>query len=150
MTGRAGLRAVALALLAAAMSVSPGSARMYDPPAAQSEVVGPRTGLICVWAIYAAMAEVGRKCGVARNAPFEAELARSVSRMEDYARRQSPEGAAAMADYRARQIDGGAEICVPDGLTMYRQMAQASPDAVRDAADRLLASSPPVEWGTCL
>jgi len=148
--GRTGLRAVAVALLAAAMTVSPGSARIADPPAGESQLAATNAGLICLWAIYATMAEVGRRCGVDRNPPFEAALERSVSRMEDYARQRSAEGAAMMADYRAHQIDGTAQICVPDARVMYRQMALASPEAVRDAADSLLPSSPPVEWGTCL
>ena len=149
MARRAGLRATALALLAAAMAVSPGSARIADPPAAEPQEVG-RAGLICVWAINASMVEVGRRCGGPRNAPFQAELERSVARIEDYARRQSRERAASMADYRARLIVGDAHLCHPDALDMYRHMGRAAPEALRGETDRLLASSPAIEWGACL
>lgn len=150
MAGRAGLRGIALVLLAAAMTAAPGSARIADPPATEPQVAGGRVGLICLWAIHATMAEVGKRCDLARNAPVEAELERSASRIEDYARRQSPAGAALMASYRARQIDGDARLCEPDALTMYRLVTQTTPETVRDETDRLLASSPRVEWGDCL
>ena len=150
MAGRAGRRGVALALLATAVTVSPGSARMNDPPAAEPRIVGGRAGLVCIWAIYATLLEVGKRCGGARNDPFEAELERSVSRLEDHARRRSPAGAALMADYRARRIDGDAQLCHSDALGMYAQMARVAPEAVRGETDRMLASSPPVEWGSCL
>jgi hypothetical protein len=150
MAGRAGFTLVFLGLLAAAMTAWPGRARTADPPAAESDVVGGGAGLICLWAIFATMAEVGRRCDVPRNAPFEAELERSASRLENYARRRAPAEAAFMADYRARQIDGDAQLCSPDALAMYGQMARARPAALRGEADRLLASSPPVAWGSCL
>lgn len=152
MTGRAGLRGGGLALLAAAMTVSPGSARIADPPAAEQEGLG-RAGLLCVWAVNASLVEVGRRCGGPRNAPFQAELERSVSRLEDYARRHSTEGAALMAEYRARAIVGDAQLCGSDMLELYQQVSERAPGApgtLLGETDRLLASSPPVEWGTCL
>jgi hypothetical protein len=149
--GRAGSRGAFLVLLAAAMAVSPGSARIADPPVAAARE-GPRgnAGLICLWGIYAAMVEVGKRCDVARNAAFEAALEGSISSLEDYARLRSPEGAAFMAAYRTHQIEGRARICDPDALRMYEGMSRAPPRAVRREADRLLESSPPVEWGACL
>jgi hypothetical protein len=137
-------------MLAAAMTASSGSARMTDPPAAEPAIVGGRAGLICVWAIYATMSEVAKRCGGASNAPFEAELERSISRLEDYARRRSPAGAVLMSDYRTRHIAGDAQLCHSDALEMHAQMARVAPEAVRGETDRMLASSPPVEWGSCL
>ena len=55
-----------------------------------------------------------------------------------------------MADYRARLIVGAAQLCHPDALDMYRHMSRAAPEALRGETDRLLASSPAVEWGACL
>ncbi|HYI49288.1 MAG TPA: hypothetical protein VEX35_12575 [Allosphingosinicella sp.] len=152
MMGGTGPRIAALALLAAAMAVSPGSARIADPPAREQQVVG-RAGLLCVWAVNASLVEVGRRCAGARNAPFQAELERSVSRLEDYTRRHSTEGAALMAEYRARQIVGDAQLCHPDTLELYQQASEGAAGALGallGETDRLLASSPPVEWGTCL
>lgn len=144
-------RRTALALLAAAMTVSPGAAHIADPPAA-----GPperplgSAGLICVWAIYATVAEVGKRCGVARNAPLEAALASSVARIEAYARRRSRAGTEFMAGYRARAIEGDRRLCHSEALRMYEDVAGVRPEAVSGEADRLLATSPPVEWGSCL
>ena len=55
-----------------------------------------------------------------------------------------------MADYRAGQIEGEAQLCHADATGMYAQMTRTTPEAVRGETDRLLASSPRVEWGTCL
>lgn len=134
-------------MLTAAAGVS--GAQTPETPVGR-ELAGPRTGLICVWAIYATMLEVSRRCEAPRNAAFEAELARSVSQMEEYAERQSQAGANVMASYRARQIEHDAGICHPDALAMYTHMARTPPEAMRSETARLLASSPPVEWGTCL
>lgn len=150
MAGRAGPVMAVVALLAAAAAAWPGRTRPADPPAPESQVVAGRPGLLCLWAIYATVAEVGRRCGGARNAPLEAELDRTVLRLEDYARRRAPEQAAFMADYRARQIEADAQLCTADALAFYGEIARATPEALRDDTDRLLGSSPPVEWGACL
>jgi len=150
MAGRAGPATVVAALLAIAAAAWPGRARPADPPAAESQVVPGRPGLLCLWAIYATVAEVGRSCGGARNAPLEAELGRTVLRLEDYARRQAPEQAVFMADYRARRIEADAQLCTADALALSGEIARATPTALRGDTDRLLGSSPPVEWGACL
>jgi hypothetical protein len=147
---RVGSRHAALLILAAGMSAAPGSARLAEPPAVGQELAGSGTGLVCRWAIYASMLEVGRQCGINRDTAIEAEFARSVSAMEAYARRRSPEGAAMMDSYRARQIDRGRMLCHADALDMYRHIASVDPRDVRADTDRFLAASPPVEWGDCL
>lgn len=138
-----------LLLAMAVIAAGPGSAQMAEPPPGQ-QIWSPSTGLICIWAIEASLLEVGRRCDGPRNLAFEAELAESVTRIEDYARRQSPQTAAFMADYRARLIEQDAEACNVDALGMYRAMSSISPDRLRGEMEELLASSPPVEWGTCL
>ena len=137
-------------LTLAAMTASPGSAGVMEPPPVGQEITGGDAGFICIWGVYASMLEVGRQCRVQRIPAYEAELARSVSLMEDYARRRSPEGASHMADYRARQIDGEQRLCHADAEGMYRDLSRADPQLIRADTDRFLASSPPVEWGTCL
>jgi hypothetical protein len=144
------VRPLVLLTLAAAMTASPGSAGVTEPPPVGREMAGRDTGLICIWGIYASMLEVGRQCEVSRNAAVEAELARSVSLLEDYSRRRSPEGAAHMAAYRARQIDGERRLCHADPIRMYEEFSRVDPALIRRETEGLLAASPPVEWGTCL
>ncbi len=151
------MRALVLILLAGAMN-APGSTNPTDPPDTAAphpgllgrEAAGSDTGLICVWAIHATVLQVGRQCSVSRSAAVETELARGVAAMEAYARRQSPQGAVVMDRYRATQIDHQAGLCHADPIEMYRQVSQVPPEVIRGETERLLATSPPVEWGTCL
>lgn len=136
-------------LVAVALAGAPETAHRAEPPSV-APIWAPTTGLICIWGIEATLLEVGRRCGGPRNIAFDAALADSVSRIEDYARRQSPREAAFMADYRAHQIEHDAEICNADALGMYRDMSTVPAETLRAETDRLLASSPRVEWGACL
>ena len=113
-----------------------------DPaPAAHGE------GLICVWAIYSNLLEIGRRCGVTPSPAFQAELEGSVSRMEAYARRQSPARAADMAGFRRREIVGDTRLCDADAVGTYHELSRTDPARVRQDVDEMLARSPPVEWG---
>ena len=142
-------RAFLLAALAGSVIAATGNVGVADPSPAEAEPEQGRAGFICLWAIYATMAEVGRRCAGAGNAAADAELERAAARLEDYARRHSPAGAAVMARYRASQIEGHAGICGADALQMHEHIARAAPANLSREIDRLLASSPPVEWGTC-
>jgi hypothetical protein len=70
----------------------PGGARIADPPAPVArEQPWRTTGLVCIWAIYATLTEVEKRCGVARNLPVEAALAM-------YADMPAPEAVRGTAD----------------------------------------------------
>ncbi len=138
-------------IAALAMISAPGAAQVENPPIVMHGAAGSGTGLICDWAIQATVLETGRRCPGPRDARMEEALAYSVERIEDYARRQSPQGAALMASYRARQIENDARRCDAVALHFYADAAsRVSPEQLRRDTDRLLATSPPVEWGTCL
>lgn len=147
----AGTVGIATAAVSSALVVDPLVNRAYEIDVNMSPTRrAPHAGLICTWAIAASMVEVGRQCGVQRNAAFETEVARTVSLIEDYVRQRSPEGVGNMADYRARHIDGDRRLCHADPITMYQQLSRADPQMIREDIDRFLATSPPVEWGDCL
>ena len=143
------MRRLVLSALIVAATAAIGCTRVADP-APVVQAAAPGTGLICIWAIQATLLEVGKSCDGPRNLAFEAELARSVSRIEGYALRQSPGGAGGMANYRMQRLERDAAACEPDALEMYREMSRTPPETLRAETERLLASSPAVEWGTCL
>lgn len=154
--GRLGVAAMATIFTAGA------GAHMVAPPADRPDIntfnvegeeagAAPNVGLICVWAINASMLEVGRRCGVTANPALLGELERSVSRMEDYARRQSPARAADMAAYREREITGDTQLCSSDIVAGYNSVTEQDIARIRQDTDALLARSPAVEWGdTCV
>lgn len=150
-----GGRLLAVAAASAAFTAAAG-ARMATPPAGAPELNTveinppppvPREGLICVWAIYANILEIGRRCGVTPNPAFQAELEGSVARMEAYARRQSPARAADMAVWRQREIVGDTRLCDADAVRSYDEFARLDLARVRQDVDEMLARSPPVDWG---
>ena len=114
----------------------------------------PRVGLICVWAIYASLAEIGRRCGVAPRPAAQAALDSAVSRMEAYARTRSPDAAAGMERYKQRDIIGDPRLCSSDMVDAFRRAPRDVDTGIAQAhreIDELLAQSPPVEWGdTCV
>ena len=105
----------------------------------------PPEGLFCPWAVHANLLEVGRRCGVAANPAAQAELERSVSRMEAYARLQSPARAAYMARYRQREIVGDPRLCSAEAVAFYNEMSQIEPARIRQDTDALLAQSPSLD-----
>jgi hypothetical protein len=151
MAGRAGLKAVALILLAGAMSASPGSARMTHPhPAPAADAPAPRTGLTCVWTMLRTSAAVGRRCGVREIPGLLDTLDHNISRMEEHARETAPAVLAQMGE-RARQLDGQpvAQLCTADARSSYAEMEQGEPEALRDLTDQVIAEPGPPEWGAC-
>ncbi|HYD13719.1 MAG TPA: hypothetical protein VEC11_12800 [Allosphingosinicella sp.] len=150
-----GARLLIVAAAAGALTATAG-ARMIAPPGNESEAdrlelntagdnspsPSQREGLLCPWAIHANMLEVGRRCGVTANPAFQAELERSVSLMEAYARRQSPARAAEMAAWVQREVNGDARLCDPEMVAAYSELGPAELARLRQDTDNLLAGSP--------
>jgi len=151
MAGHAGLKGIALILLAGAMTASPGSARIADPPTPAPESPEPRTGLTCTWTMLRTSVAVGRRCRVTPNPGLQGTLEHSVSRLEDHVRETAPAFLAQLEQHR-RQIDGQstAQLCAGDAVSFYNEMATGEPEALRDLTDQMIASPGPPEWGACL
>lgn len=152
MAGRAGLKAVALILLAGAMSATPGSAGTTHPHPATpaADTPAPRTGLTCVWTMLRTSAAVGRRCGVAEIPGLLDTLDHNISRMEDHARETAPAVFAQMGE-RRRLLDGqpAAQICTAEARSSYEEMREGEPEALRDLTDQVIAEPGPPEWGDC-
>jgi hypothetical protein len=136
-------------LLAGAMTGASGSASIAEPPATAQSPQG-RTDLTCAWTMFRTAAEVGSRCGVPRNAGFQAELEDSVSRIETRARQSAPAVRAQMA-VRGRRIAGTAlvRLCTRAAMIAYRDMTQGEPEAMRDETDRVIALPGRPQWGVC-
>lgn len=151
MAGRAGLKAVALILLAGAMNAAPGSARMAHPhPAPALESAQPRTGLTCVWTMLRTSAAVGRRCGVREIPGLLGTLDHNISRMEEHVRGTAPAMFGQMGE-RVRQLDGQpvAQLCTAEARSSYEEMRDGEPEALRDLTDQVIAEPGPPEWGAC-
>jgi len=95
------VRQAASALLACALSVA-GAARepaAEAPPDPAAERPAGE-GVLCMMAIANAMAEVGRRCRPGEDPEFQAELARSIARFDDYVQRNAPATPADLAAFR--------------------------------------------------
>jgi len=155
---RTGMRLLVVAATVAALTAAAG-ARMVAPPGNESEAdraglntVGDNPappvqgeGLLCPWAIHASLLEVGRRCGVTANPAFQAELERSVSLMEAYARRQSPARAAEMAAWVRREVNGDARLCDAEMVATYNGLGPSELARLRQDTDNLLAGSPSLD-----
>ena len=155
---RTGAHLLIVAAAASALTATAG-AYMVSPPSNGSEAsrlghntvggsLAPPTqseGLLCPWAIHAYMLEIGRRCGVTANPAIQAELERSVSLMEAYARRQSPARAAEMAAWVQREFNASAPLCTAESVTSYNELGPTELAELRRDTDRLLAGPPSLD-----
>ena len=155
---------LALAAMAAIFTAGAG-ARIAAPPTDRPDIntfnvegeepgPAPNVGLVCTWAIYASIAEIGRRCGVTADPAALVATDREVARMEAYARTRSPKGAAFMERYKQSHIIGDPQLCRSDMVLAFRGAPRDATAAIAQARrdlDALLARSPPVDWGdTCV
>ena len=138
------------------MSTTTGAALAYgihrptEPPPA---TIAASTGVICMMAIFNAVAEVGRQCFSGQDPEFQAELRRTVDQIDQYVLRNSPATPADLERFKREQANIGepqAAVCQPEMIGMYRDMANLGAARLRSEADALLARPGPPEWGDCL
>lgn len=104
-------------------------------------------------AISSAMAEVGRRCMGGRNMFLQAELERSLERLEDFTLRNSDTTPQELARFRRQQGSAGepeAALCEGDALRMYERFEREGPDDLRELTDRHVARPGAPTWGDCL
>ena len=140
----------ALSLLGA---VSCGTRPDATPKMAAARERPAGEGVICAMGIYNAVAEVGRRCFPGRDAEFQAELGRTVSRIDDYVLANSGWTSEDLARFKREQSHVGEPepiVCSEEMKGFYGHMAATSVETVRTEIDRLLARPGPPTWGTCL
>jgi hypothetical protein len=157
---KTGARLVAVATVAAILTATAGGhvlAQTEAAPEANAVEAAPaeaHVGLVCMWALYATIAEIGRRCGVTADPAALTATDREVARMEAYARTQSPGAAAFMERYKQSHIIGNPQLCSSDLVIAFRGAPRDASEAIAKARrdiDALLARSPPVDVGdTCV
>ena len=140
----------ALALLTSSADHQRASAQVNDrtPP--------PGEGVLCAWAIYAAIATVGQKCHPGEDPEFQSALGRTIARFDAYVLANStPSATPAWIDAFKRQQGSQdtptAALCAnKDAENMYQALLKAGANEIRKSTDELLARPGNPEWGTCL
>jgi hypothetical protein len=151
-----GLRHIpAFALALACVSSSVSAFTSPDPanilPERQARPAGE--GVICLWGITNAAAEIGRRCRPGQSSAFQAELERSVGRVDAYVLRNSPATAEDIARFKREQglsETPQAQLCTGELIAFYDHLAARGPEALRSEVDRLLSRPGPPTWGDCL
>jgi hypothetical protein len=141
--------------LALALSSSLSAYTEPDPPTIMPErrVRPAGEGVICLWALTSAAAEIGRLCRPGRNPAFQAELERSVSRFDDYVLSNSHVTAEDVASFKREQGFAGAsesQVCTGEHPAFYDLLAARGAEALRSEVDQLLSRPGTPTWGDCL
>lgn len=122
---------------------------------AQPPEVPPGEGVICAWAIMAAMNEVGRRCYPGQHADVQATLRDALTRIDAYvvANATPPPTQDQIDDFKRRQGSSDAthdQVCRGDADQMYLHFVEQGAEAIRAYIDPLLARPGEPRWGTCL
>ena len=136
---------IALALTLLALACAPAQAA--DPPQPPAG-----EGVLCVWAIYAATSEVGRRCFPNDAPEFQAELKSYLARIDAYVAKNSKMTPGEIEKFKRQQglMDAPREtVCRGDGVIMYQKMKLGGGASLRQAADKMLARAGEPTWGTC-
>jgi hypothetical protein len=147
-----GFRAMAAAL-AALGAGAPAGAPDVPPQAAAGRESPPGEGVICAAGLYAAAAEVGRRCLAAADPAIQAELDAAVARFDAYLLADPEWDRAALDRFKREQALVGAptaELCASDAVMIYRGLAEAGADNLSLSSRQLVARRGRPTWGDCL
>jgi hypothetical protein len=157
---RAAGRLLAMFAMAAIMTAAIARAGLADRPGNALEgnnlsapaVRPPETGLLCIWALTNAVAEVGRRCRTGQNPAMQAELESALTRMEARVRQSGIREDLIAAFRREQGLSGAsdAQICAGDASGMYEHFVRAGPEWLRAETDRAIAQPGLPQWGDCL
>jgi hypothetical protein len=136
------------------VSTSAGFLNAEPPPARPQEarIPAPGEGVLCLWALTSAAAEIGRQCRVGQNPAFQAELERSVDRFDHYVLANGLTAEEVAQFKRQQGLSGapGGQACTGDLISFYDHMAAGGPEALRSAVDGLISRPGRPSWGDCL
>jgi hypothetical protein len=121
-------------------------------PIAQDAQPPAGEGVLCAWAIYIAIEEVGRRCFPGQNPALQARLTAANERIERYVRDNSAITDEAVASFRRQMGEADmpdAAFCKGDFVDMYGR-SKGKELARTDDLDKLLARPGEPKWGTCV
>jgi hypothetical protein len=142
-----------LALVAAVLGLAFGGAQAAPPTRTPERTPPPGEGVVCAWAIYAVVAEIGARCFPGDAPEFQAELNRSVGRIDAYVLKNSKMTPEDVARFKRDQGHVGYPkelICQGDGLQLYQALKSGGAARLRSATDAAVARPGEPTWGTCL
>lgn len=111
--------------------------------------------MICAWAIYTVMNEVGPRCHPGEDAAIQAEVARAVEKIDAYVLANlTPTPTREDLDaFKRKQGHVGApaeQLCTGSAEEMYEALVAQGPAPIRQSVDELLERPGEPTWGTCL
>lgn len=126
---------------------------MAQAPSGKERIAPPGEGVICAWAIYSLLDEVGSRCFPGRDPAHQAELKRSVAQLDSYVARNAKDlSADEVAKFKRDQARVGAPkelLCRGDPLMMYEAFRDQDPAELRRSVDAVVARDGAPTWGTC-
>ena len=130
-----------VSVVIAAAASSAVLAQNGAPPPADLSGKG---AVLCAWGIYEAARAAGRECFNGQDGAFQAELDRSLGRIDRFILANSSQHlTAAQLDERRRQglqqLHQGGDICKGDAVGVYVAMRTQGADALKASTDNLLS-----------
>ena len=145
-------------LVVVLVSASFAAVLLAQPPAfarTEPETPPPGEGVICAWAIYSAMAEVGSRCHPGEDVEVQKELTRAVASIDAYVIANStpaptPEQIEGFKRSQGSVGDTKAQLCRGDMDELYGAIAAQGAPEIRRFIDELVARPGPPTWGDCI
>jgi hypothetical protein len=148
-----GFKTMVAAALAALGATAPAGAPELPSQAAVGRDSPPGEGVICAAGLYAAAAEVGRRCLAHPDPAVQAELDAAVARFDAYMLADPDWNRAALDRFKREQALVGspaAELCASDAVMIYRGLAEAGAESLRISSQQLVSRPGRPTWGDCL
>jgi hypothetical protein len=143
-----------LAAMAALVAAAPrGAESDAELIARAAREPPPGEGAICALALFAAAAEVGRRCFPDERPALQAELDRASARLDAFVLANSRTSRAELDELKRKQALVGApqaELCASDAMMIYRAFAAQGADALKADSEKLVTRPGPATWGDCL
>jgi hypothetical protein len=138
------------ALSLAALLVGPASVAGGQTP--DKAEPPPGEGVMCALAIYGVVEQVGRRCFPGQDASMQAEIGRSVTKLDRYVLANGWT-AKDLARFKRDQtwVDEPTDkLCKGDPADLYRAMTATDPAELRAGVDAQVSRPGKPSWGDCL
>jgi hypothetical protein len=138
------------ALTLAALLVGPASIAGGQTP--DTAATPPGQGVMCAVAIYGLADQVGRRCFPGQDAAMQAEIGRTVAKLDGYVLTNgwTAEDLAHFKREQAWVDEPRDKLCKGDPVGLYRGMAATNPAELRASVDALVSRPGKPTWGDCL
>jgi hypothetical protein len=123
-----------------------------DAPSQAARRLPPGEGIFCALAIYSVAREVGRQCFPGEDPEYQAELGRSVAKLDAFVLRNSKTTPAELAKFKTDQGQGAPRelLCKGEAVGIYRAVENGGAERLRTSIDSAVARPGQPTWGTCL